>query len=482
MSSPPRLWLKASPKGKRSGFTVLSDGAGGRVTITVLPKPWSLDHQTAYEYVHVPGTTTHVNTYETNVIAITTSLEAIGSLASNLAGVRAVNTELLTVGEPADNLVMAPANLDNQFGHLLDLMMLAERGSISDSSLSFEGTFTRSLLRLLTHERLIELVEGLIFRARPRYVEHTATLGIPRGRLNEKSLLLSKSTGAPRVESTFDELSTDTQILQIVASALRVIISDRLPLKIAELRPRLQSRVIHLLRHLSAVTWIDRERALKLAEGIWVGPFDQIWKPAIYASIPVLRDWSVSPEGESESVESITMHISTEKFWEQCLSLALQSAFGSVAVSRDGAIGEGVNVPAPWGLSGARGVAVNNPRTGSYPDFVFPSHHRTIVADAKYKLGIAMAPGSADGYQLFAYSHLATLNEMPTDLAVLFYPARQGEPNRQVELRRHRDREYPLWLAHLSFPQATDLRNQPRWNMYIANLASQLRVFADEWY
>ena len=41
ISSPTRLWIKASPRGTRSGFAVLPDGAGGRVTVTVLPKPWS---------------------------------------------------------------------------------------------------------------------------------------------------------------------------------------------------------------------------------------------------------------------------------------------------------------------------------------------------------------------------------------------------------------------------------------------------------
>ena len=41
ISSAPRLWIKASPRGTRSGFAVLPDGAGGRVTVTVLPKPWA---------------------------------------------------------------------------------------------------------------------------------------------------------------------------------------------------------------------------------------------------------------------------------------------------------------------------------------------------------------------------------------------------------------------------------------------------------
>lgn len=347
-SSPTRLWLKASPKGKRSGFTVLPDGAGGRVTAAVLSKPWSETEQSVYKYVHVPGTTTHVTTFETDVVAINTSVNAIGSLSMSLAEISAVNSVLLTIGDASAHLVDTVSTLGDPFGHLVDLMLLVERGSLTDSPLNFEGTFVPSLLRLLAHERLLRTVEDLIFRARPRYVEQTELLGISRGRLDAKSLLLSINTGFPQVESTFDELSTDTPILQIVASALRVVASDRLPPKISELRPRLQSRAIQLLRHLSTVTLIERERALLLAEAIWVGPFDQIWKPAIDAAVPVLQEWAVSPEGGPENTEAVAMQISTEKFWEQCLELALRSAFGLVAVSSDGNAGDGVSVPAPW--------------------------------------------------------------------------------------------------------------------------------------
>ena len=480
-SSSARLWLKASPKGKRSGFTVLSDGAGGRVTVAVLPKPWSETGQSVYEYVHVPGSTTHVTTFETGVVAINSSVNALGSLAMSLADISAVNSDLLTIGDASAHLVDTVSTLGDPFGHLVDLMLLAERGSLTDRPLNFEGTFVPSLLRLLAHERLLRTVEDLIFRARPRYVEQTELLGIPRGRLDAKSLLLSINTGFPQVESTFDELSTDTPILQIVASALRVVASDRLPPKISELRPRLQSRAIQLLRHLSTVTLIDRERALLLAEAIWVGPFDQIWKPAIDAAVPVLQEWAVSPEGGSENTEAVAMQISTEKFWEQCLELALRSAFGLVAVSSDGNAGNGVSVPAPWDMARASSDPPSEPRTGSFPDFMFRARHRTIVADAKYKLGIGSAPGSSDGYQLFAYSHLATLNGTSSDLAVLLYPARQGEPNRHTELKRLRDFSYPLWLVRLPFPRTSDIRNQQRWNLYIANLANQLRIFADEW-
>lgn len=480
-SSLPRLWIKASPRGTRSGFAILPDGAGGRVTVTVLPKPWSSRPRVAHDYAHTPGTTTHVVLHETELAALRTSVESIGSLTVSLADAGRAQSDLLALGSPSDDPLCDPIGPGDPFGHLIDLMLLAERGSLMDSPLQFEGAFAPSLLRLLTYERLLALVEALIFRARPRYAERTETLEIPRGRLSAESLLFSMTTGTPRLESTFDELTTDTPLLQVVASALRVVGSDRLPTKIAALRPGLQTRAVHLLRHLSSVTLLERERALLAAERLWLGPLDQIWKPAIDAAVPVLRDWAISPEDDFESTDAMLVHISTEKFWEQALELALESAFSTIAVSRDSQAGEGVSVPAPWIPPFADGDPIVDPATGSFPDFMLRTDRRVVVADAKYKLHTGRTPGSSDAYQLFAYSHLATLDGTPSDLAVLLYPTGNGGRVRQIELQRLRDRHYSLWLAQLPYPRPADLQVQQNWSAYIAILAGHLRGFAREW-
>lgn len=480
-SSLSRLWIKASPRGTRSGFAVLPDGAGGRVTVTVLPKPWSSKPRVVQDYSHSPGTTTHVVMHETELAAIKASAECIGSLAISLADSGRSQSDLLALGSPSDDPVSDTIGSGDPFGHLLDLMLLAERGSLRDSPLTFEGAFAPSLLRLLTHERLLAKVEELIFRARPKYDQRTEMLEKPRGRLSAKSLLFSIATGIPRVESTFDELTTDTPLLQVVASALRVIGSDRLPPKITALRPGLQTRAVHLLRHLSSVTPLERERALLAAERLWLGPLDQIWKPAIDFAMQVLRDWAVAPEDDSEHTDAMLVHVSTEKFWEQCLELALGSAFSGLAVSRDAQAGESVSVPAPWALPASDdGPAVDSP-TASFPDFMLRTGRQIVVADAKYKLRTGKAATSSDGYQLFAYSHLATLDGRPSDLAVLLYPTGNGDRVLQVELQRLKDRNYPLWLAHLPFPRPADLREQQNWNIYIADLAGHLRRHSADW-
>jgi hypothetical protein len=150
-----RLWIRASPRGTRSGFAVLPDGAGGQVTVTVLPKPWSSRGGVARDYAHTPGTTTHVVAYETELVAFSTSVSSVGALAMSLTDTAREQADLLTLGAPTEDLASTAAVSGDPFGDLIDLMLLAERGRLTVSSLSFEGVFAPSLLRLLTHERLL---------------------------------------------------------------------------------------------------------------------------------------------------------------------------------------------------------------------------------------------------------------------------------------------------------------------------------------
>jgi hypothetical protein len=477
-----RFWIKASPRGTRSGFAVLPDGDGGQVTVTVLPKPWAPEARAVREYAHAPGATTHVVMYETELAALITSRSAVGALALGLSSISSDQADLLALGAPPKDSVMAAPVSGNPFRELIDLMLLAERGKLSASPLIFEGEFAPSLLRLLTHERLLQAVESLIFRARPRYAERTETLTLPRGRLSARSLLFSLASGTPRLESTFDELTMDTPLLQVVASALRVIASERLPSKVAALRPSLQSHAVHLLRYLSGVQLVDRERAVLIAERLWLSPLDRIWQPAIDAALPVLRDRAVVPEEGTEASEAFLVHVSTEKFWEQCLELALEAAFPTLAVSRNAQSGEGVSVPAPWTPRAAAGGRQPPALEDEvFPDFMFRSSRHVVVADAKYKLSAKNALSAQDGYQLFAYSHLATLNEQTSNIALILYPTRSGGRPRQFEFERLRERNYPLWLAHLPFPSRADIQSQGSWSAFIARLARAIGDFSTDW-
>ncbi|MGA0569075.1 5-methylcytosine restriction system specificity protein McrC [Rathayibacter sp. KR2-224] len=471
-TSPERMWIRASPRGTRSGFAVLPDGGHGVVTVTVLPKPWAVRADVLREFDHRPGATTHIVLYEKETALVRSA--SAGSLALAVAAFSDEHADLVELGVEPKTPKQADVSSLDPFKELIDVMLLADRSRLTSGAASFEGAFAPSFLRLLEHERFLNEVEPLLFRARPRYEERTEALGMPRGRLKEKSLLHSIATGVPVVESVFDELTMDTPLLRVVASALRVVATDQLPPKIARLRPTTQSRATLLLRHLTAVRLIRPEDAMSNAERLWLGPLDRIWQPVVDAALPVLRSHGVAPEDGDEHGEGLTVHISMEKFWEQCLEVALQSAFPLTAVSRDSDPAEGVDVPRPW--------AGGNAESGdSFPDFMVKVSQKVILADAKYKMNTGTVPSSQDGYQMFAYSHLAMLNGQASDLALLLYPAKASSAPNQVELARLRDRAYPLWMVTLPFPAKGDVRSSSAWGAYVSNLAAALRDFSAEW-
>lgn len=479
-SSEPRLFLRASPRGTRSGFAVLPDGAGGAVTVTVLPKPWARSAGAIREVGHTVGLTTHVVMYDTEFASLRADAAARGAIASAVTVLASEQADLLSVDGPPSGTVLADGISGDPFHDLIDLMLLADKGSIDGRRTTFEGAFASSFLRLLRQERLLEVVEKLLFRARPRYAERTETLTTPRGRLSEKNLLLSMATGVPSVESTFDELTMDTPILQVVGSALRAVAGDRLPGQIVKLRPSVPSRAVQLLRHFTGVKLIERERAILQAERLWLGPLDRAWEPAIDAALPVLRERGIVPEGAETQTGAFAVHIHMEKFWEQCLEMALQGGFSTLAVSRDAVPGEGVSVPAPWDVL-MDPDDVTEPPTERFPDFMFKTGRRVVVADAKYKLHRGSAPSSQDGYQLFAYSHLAMLGGRPSDIAVILYPGRAGQEASQIELARMRDQDYPLWLSTVPFPSRSDIQSQAAWSAFVARLSVTIRDLSTAW-
>jgi len=479
-SSYTQLFLRASPRGTRSGFAVLPDGAGGALTVTVLPKPWVQNAGALREVSHIAGSTTHVVMYETEFASLRSDASVRGAIASAVTSLATEQADLIAVVGQPSKLVPTNPVAGDPFHELIDLMLLAEKGSIDSRRTTFQGGLAPSFLRLLVQERLVEIVEGLLFRARPRYGELAEDLVTPRGRLSEKSLLMSMATSVPRVNSTFDELTMDTPILQVVATALRAIAADRLPRQIMELRPSIPSRAVQLLRYFSGVTMMERERAVLQAERLWLEPLDRAWQPAIDASIPVLRDRGILPDLAEASTDAFAVHIQMEVFWEQCLEMALRGGFPTLALSGDSAPGEGFIVPAPWGVPMDR-EDETDPPAERFPDFMFQSADLVMLADAKYKLHRGTAPSSQDGYQLFAYSHLATLRGRPSDVAVILYPGQPGQEASQLELARMREQDYPLWLGTVPFPSRQDVQSQATWSAYVARLSESILGLSADW-
>jgi hypothetical protein len=469
------LWLRASPRGRRAGLVAVSDESGGTITVTVLPKMWADDPVSIRRLHCQAGTTSHLAAYETDYVHLTGTAQVLGAILLNLSKVGgAGQAELLVPCPPPMPEPHVAATTGDQFNSLIDLMLVAEKGGIDTSEVRYDGKLTESLMRLLAQERLLQAVEPLLFRARPTYIEHVEALSTPRGRLHDRSLLLASATGQPRIDCTFDELTMDTPLLRVMKSSLYVIATDRLPPRIAALSPRTQPRAVQLLRHLPTIQLISRESAELQADRLWLGPLERNWEPALEAAKPVLRELGIIPEDEpAESADSVAIHVFTEKFWEQTVEAILQAAFGEVSTSAGGSSGPGVTAPPPW--IPADPAAASD----TYPDYMFNHGTRVILADAKYKLDAAL--GASDGYQLFAYSHLASLRASPSNLALVLYPTTpRSEPGQQRWLRLP-DRNYPLWLVSLPFPARADVRSQAAWNQYIAQGASALGTLSSEW-
>jgi len=453
----------------------VADGSGGAVTFTILPKVWQSERTSVRRLHHPAGTSSHLAAHETNYVHVQGTAQVLGAIALNLSKVSGPGqAELLMPCPPPSQEPCMAAAISDPFNRLIDLMLLAEKGGIDTSEARYDGSLSKSLMRLLAQERLLRAVEPLLFRARPNYIEHTEALSMPRGRLHDSSLLLASVTRQPRIDCTFDELTMDTPLLRVMKSSLHVIATDRLPPKVATLSPRTQARAVQLLRHLPTIQLISRESATLQADRLWLGPLARNWDSALQAAKPVLREVGTIPEAEpAESADPVAVHVFTEKFWEQTIEAILQAAFGDVRTSAGGNRGTGVVAPQPWILTGPAAVP------GTYPDFMFRFGTRVVLADAKYKSGAAL--DASDGYQLFAYSHLASLDNVPPHIGLVLYPAAPRSEPRQQRWMRLPDSEFPLWLVSLPFPARADVRSQAAWSQYIAQGASALRALAAEW-
>ena len=112
--------------------------------------------------------------------------------------------------------------------HLATLAI--EYGGWRQSEEIVQGMLARSRRWVLAYRRLLDLVEPLLFRGRPVYVEVHDDLGSPKGRVHEGNLLLAEALGWPVVRCSYDDVTMDTPVLRVVRAALHAIVSDHVPL------------------------------------------------------------------------------------------------------------------------------------------------------------------------------------------------------------------------------------------------------------
>lgn len=461
-----RIAIKASPRGTRAGFAVVDDGSGGAVTFTVLPKPWAVGPRATSAVRHTPGASTHVTLFELDTVELITEPAVRDQIADGLLET-ACGSE--REGATSDEYLLQRVRLVGAIegtaktpgvGGLEDvvrLMLLAKRQRSSVGDAEYQGTQETSLLRIVTQQMFLDEVGRVIDRARPRYRTRTETLTTPRGVLSAQSIALSILTGRPAVESTFDELSTDTDVLRIVLAALRVVATDPVPSLFSTIAAPLRSRAIGFARRLSSVSILDRERALLVYRHLAMSALDRPWKPALDLAAEILGRKAIMPKGqEASAAHAISISLYMEKWWEQVLADALRMC------ADRGTVSEQLSVESPW-VGGERGRA----------DLCFDLDGRTVLADAKYKLDQS-GIGAADAYQLFAYSHTADAPRIgKPDAAAIFNPVRGAAAGgtRSVLLRVTAP-VFHLHLIELPFPGRDDVVTDLAWIAYLERLAS----------
>ncbi|WP_187776145.1 5-methylcytosine restriction system specificity protein McrC [Antrihabitans cavernicola] len=456
----------------------LADGHGGTVTVTILPKMWSLEGVATSSVEHAAGTTTHVKAYELDFLNLRSTRAACHEVVASLAKVTGVGeAKLIESCPPPKTQAAISAVVGSPFADLIALMNLADKSGVRRTDESFTGLLDRAFTRLLTQERFLRALEPLLFKARPRYIETTGVLTSPKGRLHDKSLMLSQFTGQPWVTATFDDLTMDTPVLQVVNSALHVVASDRLPAAIRALNSKVEVRAVQFARHLTHVSRLPRERALLVGERLWLSALERQWQPVVEAALDVLRRYGPTPADGADSSDSFVVHVFSEKFWEQVLHESLNVAFRDIRLSADASPGEGIQAPGPWRQRPQPNQSQSN--TTTLPDFMFRDGARVVLADAKYKRPRGIS--AQDGYQLFAYSHLASLDGATSEFGALIYPGNPSTDPRQDEWWRRPHDDYALWSIQLPFPNPHDLATAEAWSRYIARTARAVRDLVAEW-
>jgi len=467
---PVTLAIRASPNGSRAGFALLNDGSDdGVVSVTVLPKPWATMSESIVprRVSHRGGDATHVVMHELDLLEVVTSRGAAQALAFSVAELAddgddegPVQRRLLEVGRRVSGDVER-ASLDPNFEALLSILDLTRHVRSSRLDQSILGRHSSSILRILEQRQFVAAVERVIFTARPRYEERTEALSVPRGRIQERALLLSEWSKVPNVISTFDELTLNTPILQIVAAALRTTASDRHDSRLAPLVGDVRHRAARLLRLLQGTSPLDVVAALRLAERTMPGGLDQPWAPALSFAQPVLRSVGVAPEsGNVASHGAFAITLRMEKVWEEWLELAFPSTWGVLPQAPTNS---------PWAKDPSR------PRLSANADFLLRLDDGTVaVVDAKYKLDKGYV-NSSDGYQLYAYSNLALLDGEPPQMAAILYPLlADGMRDGGDKYWRVPSSSFPLRRVGLPFASPDETASTSAFADYLVRLRAEI--------
>jgi McrBC 5-methylcytosine restriction system component len=461
------LRVQVAPDGRTSGFGYFRPD-GAELTVTVTPKLWGTGQPVLRTVTWDGRSPVQVHVHESDQIRFVGSRAALARLALALSAAGPQDAPLLRIVPPA---VAVPPDAGRPAGlaALLDLFELADRSRarLAPDLLAAEPLH-HPVLRALTHRRFVSAVEPQLARVRPRYREVVETLAAPRGRFLDRSLAEATVTRVPALACRYDDHTVDSPLLQVIVAALRVVATAAPVRHGSDLTEASRQRAAGLVRHLATVTVLPRAGALRLSGLVRLSALERSWSDALLLARQVLADTTQAPTGTGPPAPALCLTVPTAKLWEQVLAQVLRGVYGDVRISADNATAPGVHAPPPWAADSGPGPG------GRYPDFMAVLDGTPHCLDAKYSW-FGTGPAVSDADQMFAYSHLATLDGRPVGLCALLYPTAPGTAVSLVQtLRRLPGRDLPLLVIQLPFPAPGQARG-PAWERYVGQLSVQLR-------
>lgn len=349
----------------------------------------------------------------------------------------------------------------------VDVLRLFDRVQLlrGDSDDLITHEMRSPLHRPLLYKRYLDVVAGVLHVVRPAYRTVTELRSTVRGRLDPATVVDVLAGRASRVRCTFSELSLSTPLLEVIVTALEWIADGRggrSPF-VEEYGDRwLRHEAVTLRRALEAVPAAAPAAALRRGRRIRLGRLDQAWSSALRLALLVLAEVELTAAARGEAtLDAVELSVPTEKLWERIVTAALEeSGFDDVYPEgrQPAGIAEDPWLPFPKALM--QSVAGSSTR----PDNIAATAGTLLVFDAKYKT-VTEAPGRADQYQMFAYSHLVQRLDAQVSAVVLVYPVER------VTDTWRRGRDHPLspvrlYAVGVPFPDPADLVG-PAWPRYL---------------
>ena len=466
--------FRLSPKRKRLGFLAASSGDDS-AAILILPKSWRQGPSVMRRLVWSQAGPLEVVGYEGDVVVVDAARERERLLRGWVEAHTDAERDLLEpiVGVPRCEATAAPPT--ESLVDILDLLDLFDRCrlGIAEDALPAGGE-RHVLIRLLLYRRTIAALEPLIGKLRPRYYETEDRLGVPRGRILDRSIVESLASKHPTVVCRFDEYSRATELAMVILATLRAIARFAGTASTSTLFKPAQQRAARLSRLLEGVPVLDRRVAFRVSSGIRLNRLEREFEGALRLSRAVLRDDLRAPSATGPEQESFRLSVPTEKLWESILAQALQTAASllQVRVNADNKPADALtDVPAPWQQP------EGSESSQRFPDFLVdvPSAtgSRLWCLDAKYKDLPAGLPPASDANQIFVYSHLAAVGGRGVDDCALVYPSLDLVGVRRL-LTRQREGALDLAIVAAPFPVRSDMTTEFAWQTFIARVRAVL--------